>query len=189
MDSAPTKEELVCQLLEDGWSRKAIARKLGIHRNTVSRMAMKAAAREYPPSISPASIPKDPEARLAALRDGWLGIAEKSQELMTEKPTATQHAIMGGIATQRALELHEKLGGSGLPETLPEDDEEKRRVVLAAWWRAARRGSTNAVRHLAEALGLKSAQEQNIELFFERPTTEEDPAPSAPPVPAKRPRS
>lgn len=191
---APLQRQLVVsQLIEEGWSRKEIAKKLGISPATVSRDAGRAARWSLPPGMSPRGLPEDPVSRLEAIRDGWLTVVEKSQRKLIEEDSAsTQLAVIAGIGTQRALECHERLSeGAGLPDDLPDDDDEKRAVVLRAWWQAARRRSPSAIRQLAEALGLKTASEQDVELYFERPTeTEETGASaSASPVSAARPRA
>jgi hypothetical protein len=84
----------------------------------------------------------------------------------------TKDAVIGGIATQRALEIETKIGSlRGLPEELPVDDLEARKVVMQAWWLASRSGGQAATRHLAAALGIKSAQQQPVEITFVRPGT------------------
>jgi transcriptional regulator with XRE-family HTH domain len=194
MKPGKRRTQIVEELRAEGWSVEAIAKKLGISPSTVSRENRRAAQRDaLPPGLDPAMLPVDPEARLATILGRWLDIADESQAHLLEQAKKqsfpTQPAIAAGIATQRALELADRLGTTGLPLELPEDDEAKRTAVMGAWWRVARRGSGNAIRHLAAMLGLAAANEQNIELFFERPEAPEaDTPPPSPPPPSGNPR-
>jgi transcriptional regulator with XRE-family HTH domain len=195
MKAGKRRTQIVEELRAEGWSVAEIAKKLGVSPATVSRENRRVAQRDaLPPGLDPAALPLDPEARLATIMSRWLDIADESQQRLLDSARegvfATQPAITGGIATQRALELADRLETTGLPRELPEDDEAKRAAVMGAWWRVARRGSGNAIRHLAAMLGLARADDQGIELAFERPEAPppEDSPPPAPPSPGGNPR-
>ncbi len=199
MKQTADRQEILRLLKEEGLTQAEVAERLGISRMTVvravkeARLAAMPLEQRYPvpPNLSPRALPVEPRSRLAAIRDGWLSIAERTQEKLLKLARAgkanTPLNIQAGVASQRAAELVNLLDeGFGLPEQLPENDEDARRLVMQLWWQTARHGSSNATRQLAHALGVRSAAQQPVDIGFERPDCEEEEADasSAPAVPA-----
>jgi len=176
------------ELVASGYSQREAARKLGIPPSTLCRWLARSDVELAPPTVDPTSLPRDPMGRLQALRDAWLTIAEQRTERLADpdQPISTNDAITGGIATQRALELHErvsKLGGT--PEDLPADDDDARRAVMTIWYRHARTGSQAAAVKLAQALGVRSATRQPIVITFDGESSDAtEPPPNAASPPA-----
>lgn len=172
------QRQIALELLADGWSVRQTAVKVGVSPMTISRLRRKAAALALPPpTVAPATLPTDPRARLEAIRDAWLTVAEDGLQKLRSEP-GTAHpplSIQTGIASQRATELVRLLDeGHGLPEELPDDDEEARRIVRRLCYRVARTGGQAAAWKMAAAVGLGSAQRQPVEIGFERPPLEEE---------------
>jgi len=159
-------EEVVQQgrdLVAVGFSIAETARKLGVPRATLSR------ALPLPPDVPAASLPTDPLARLVALRDAWITVAEQRTARLNrpDDSVSSNDSIAGGIATQRALDLHERIQRYGdLPEELPADDVQARAVVMTVWYRHARYGSQAAAVKLAAALGIRAAARQPVTISF-----------------------
>ena len=187
-------EEVVQQgrdLVAAGFSVAETARKLGVPCATLSR------ALPLPPDVPAASLPTDPLARLIALRDAWITVAEQRTTRLNrpDDSVSSNDSIAGGIATQRALELHERIQRySGLPENLPTNDEQARAVVMTVWYRHARYGSQAAAVKLAAALGIRAAAQQPVTISFaEEAEDGDDTSPDAgaacqAPTPAKNSR-
>jgi hypothetical protein len=139
------------------------------HRTNTRKPASSPTGPEPAPGIP---LPADPLERLRAIRDGWLDLAAGRLARLVDPGgrVSTQDAVQAGIASQRAVEIQRHLDAHAarapLPLDLPDGDEERRRVVLQAWWSAARAGSPTASRYLAQALGVRDARQQTIELVW-----------------------
>ena len=179
-------------LVAAGFSMVETAKKLGVPRTTLGR-AM--APVPLPPGVPEASLPTDPLARLIALRDAWITVAEQRTARLNRPDDAvsSNDSIAGGIATQRALELHERVQRfGGLPDVLPDDDGQALAVVKNVWYRHARYGSQAAAVKLWAALGGRSAAHQPVTISFAEEVVDGD-APDADaarqaPVSARNPR-
>lgn len=183
--------QMARDLIAEGFTQREAARKIGVSPSSLSRWLRKTNPEIPPPHVSPAALPKDPVARLMALRDAWITVAEQRTARLIDdsEPTSSNDAVIGGIATQRATDLHDRLSKhEGIPAELPADDEEARKAVMAVWYRLALGGSQAATVKLAEALGIKSAQQQPVLIAFadqvEEATGEDSHAPSETPSPA-----
>lgn len=195
MNKRQVLHERIVAALRRGQTQAAIARELGCSRSVVSSVARRLAelaTAPPPPQLQPAppaAQPTDPRERLESIRNQWLLVAERSQEVALEKAAtgkaANQCVIQAGIATQRAMEISRWIElGDGIPDELPADDDEARREIRRAWWRAATLGgSAAAMTKLAASYGIKAQRGQAIKVEFERPADPNAPAPPAPPVP------
>lgn len=163
------------KMIAEGRGVRETARAVGVSAPTISRLRRRTIEELVPPNIAPGALPTDPRARLEAIRDGWLTVAEGGLEkLKTAASTGKAKpplSIQTGIASQRAAELVRLLDdpSHGLPEDLPDDDEQARQVVRRLAYRVAKKSGQAAVWKLAQSIGLVSAQQQPVEIGFERP--------------------
>lgn len=189
-------------LVAAGYSARGAARKLGVSQATLSRKlrrdkGLSDPAAAPPPPVPPppdaGELPEDPRARLQAIRDGWLRLAELGQaELLRRLEQGTGSNVLTyqtGISSRNALEASTYLDrGYGLPEHLPPDDVEARRLLLDLWYQHARHGSQSATVKLAAALGVRSAAAQPVRIAYaDEKGDEEDGGPddhAAPPATA-----
>lgn len=167
------------KMIAEGRGVRETARAVGVSAPTISRLRRRTIEDIIPPNISPGALPADPRARLEAIRDGWLTVAEGGLEKLKTAARTGQAkpplSIQTGIASQRAAELVRLLDdpAHGLPEDLPEDDEDARQVVRRLAYRVAKKSGQAAVWKLAQSIGLVSAQQQPVEIGFERPIADE----------------
>jgi hypothetical protein len=176
-------------LIAEGFTPWDVARKLDLSEAAVKR-GLKPKQKKPRPQRDPASglavppgvdLSPDPVARLRAIRNGWLDLAEAGQAELRRRAadgeTSNMHTYAAGISTVNALKAQQYLDrGYGLPEELPEDDEEARRLVLQVWYRHAKNGSQAATVKLAAALGVRNHRSQPISISFEGDEATEAPA-------------
>jgi predicted DNA-binding protein (UPF0251 family) len=148
----------IIDLAATGINQTEIANRVGCNKGTVSR-TLKAAR---------AAMPREPAAEPASsdrLRRELLEVALESLRLVrmeqAQGGAARDAMVACGIATQRFLEIHRSLASvDGLPDDLPEDDDDARRAIRRGWWQSATRGgSATAMRQLADAFGVGTADQ------------------------------
>lgn len=139
----------------------------GALRNTVLARERRRAESELKAYVLEAAK-HDPRYRLAVIRDLWLVVAELTlRRLEADSQADKFECLQAATATKRAMEITDWLEAqAGLPADLPADDDARREVVTTAWWRAARAGSPAAARQLADAVGVRSATVQAIEIRY-----------------------
>lgn len=173
------QRDLALKMIAEGKGVRETARAVGVSAPTISRLRRSTIGDLIPPNLSPGALPTDPRARLEAIRDGWLTVAEGGLTKLKAAARTGQAkpplSIQTGIASQRAAELVRLLDdpSHGLPEDLPDDDEQARQVVRRLAYRVAKKSGQAAVWKLAQSLGLVSAQQQPVEIAFERPVVDD----------------
>ena len=170
-----SKRAEILAAVDAGESIADVSERLHVARSTAYKVVHQRRAAK----ASASAAPQDRDAR--ELRDRLLRAAHRAldhvEAQLEDGSVQSQPFVAVGIATQRFLEAEKKLAATdGLPEALPEDDDEARRVVLQGWWQAARQGDANAMRHLAEAYGLKHANQQPVVVTFDDGDTAGGPA-------------
>jgi hypothetical protein len=175
------RDRAIQDLAADGWTPVRIAVKLGLTIPIVQSVLRKQAKLERDVAsdrerkrrrqlvdLADFVVQRPLPERLETLRDAWLEAAGLALVRLTDPEGGSQLDLQtASTATRRAMDIDRHLAtGNALPEVFPDGDEARRRVVLQAWWSAARAGSPTASRYLAQALGVRDARQQTIELVW-----------------------